>query len=156
MPGRSASMASTRRRRPSIAGSGSGSPVALSAVSSFSAVTGVTGVQASIGAGFGVTSAIASAVTGVTARPSNLASRASSAMVAPQLVGLDRIQAPQPPADALRLGAFAAGVGLGQCAGFLQGIQRPLEVEARQSFAQSVLVEQIDAPGLIVAPPSRP
>src|SRR5450759_2271498 len=114
MPGRLSSMATTRRRRTSIAGSGSGSPVALSAVSSFSAVTGVTGV---------------------TARPSNLASSASSAMIAPQLVGLDRVQAHQPPADALRLGAFAAGVSFGQRAGFLQSIQRPLEVKARQGFA---------------------
>ena len=38
----------------------------------------------------------------------------------------------------------------------VQGIQRPLEVEARQGFAQSVLVEQIDAPASIAAPLTRP
>ena len=119
--GLSASIVSTRCRRASIAGSGIGSPVASRAVSSFFAVTDVThvtgeqvrGVDTSIIAGFGVTLGIAPSVTDVTTRPSNLASRASSAMIAPQLVGLDQIQAHQPPVNTLRLGAFAAVVGFG-------------------------------------------
>lgn len=70
------------------------------AASSFFAVTGVTDVQASMAAGFGVTSGVTSAVTDVTARPSNLASSASSPMIYHQLVGEDGVQAHQASADA--------------------------------------------------------
>lgn len=79
---------------------------------SFDNVTDVTDVQGTNCAGFLVTSGVSGAVTDVTARHSNRASNPSSPMVATQPVSQDGIQAHQPPTDALRFGAFAAGVRL--------------------------------------------
>lgn len=75
-----------------------------------SAVTAVTGVQASSGADFDVTSAVWSGVIDVTARPSIRARSPSSPMIGPQLVRMDCIDAQQPTADALRFCPLAAGV----------------------------------------------
>jgi len=76
-------------------------------------VTDVTNVRSSIRANLDVTSGVTPDLPGVTARPPIRADTASGSIIGPKLVGDDRIQAQQPAADALRLGAFCAAVGLG-------------------------------------------